>query len=67
MVSIECKDLIMIMLTIDPKMRPTINDIQEHPWMKGINNAKTVMVDRIIEDESPDHPIKMSPQKERKK
>jgi len=57
----------MIMLTIDPKMRPTINDIQEHPWMKGINNAKTVMVDRIIEDESPDHPIKMSPQKERKK
>ena len=65
-VSMECKDLIMIMLTIDPKMRPTINDIQGHPWMSGLYTSKTMIIDRVIEDESPD-PIKSSPQKEHKK
>ena len=62
----ECKDLIMIMLTINPKMRPTINDIQGHSWMLGINSSKIFMVDKIIEDESPDT-IKNSPNKEQKR
>lgn len=53
----------MILLTIDPKMRPSLSDIQSHPWMTGHFSSKTVMIDRVIEDESSPDPIKISPQK----
>jgi len=32
-VSEECKDLIHRILTVDPKLRPTLAEIQKHPWV----------------------------------
>lgn len=53
LVSVECQDLITTLLTLDPKMRPSIYEVQSHPWVLGIVSVQSVMEDRIIEDESP--------------
>jgi serine/threonine protein kinase len=34
-VSLECQDLITQMLTYDPRSRPSMNEIQGHPWVLG--------------------------------
>ena len=43
MVSIEIQDLISQLLTVNPKERPSIYDIQSHPWMLGkIDSTNTI-------------------------
>ena len=34
-ISEEAKDIINLMLTIDPKSRPNINELYDHPWLKN--------------------------------
>ena len=34
-VSQEAKDIINQMLTLDPKSRPNINELYDHPWLKN--------------------------------
>ena len=48
LVSVECQDLITSMLTLDPKMRPSIYEVQSHPWVMGLVSMKSLMEDRII-------------------
>ena len=40
LVSVECQDLITSMLTLDPKMRPSIYEVQSHPWVMGLVSMK---------------------------
>eukprot|EP01084_Bolivina_argentea_P017777 33176_1 len=35
------KDLIYQLLEVDPKKRPTANDIYKHPWMDGYDTFQT--------------------------
>lgn len=35
MFSPEFKDLFQLMMALDPKKRPTIDQILSHPWMQG--------------------------------
>jgi serine/threonine-protein kinase SRK2 len=35
LVSPECKDLIMLLLRVDPKARPSMAEVQSHPWIMG--------------------------------
>lgn len=52
-VSMQCQDLITSLLTLDPKMRPSIYEVQSHPWVLGLISIKSMMEDRVIEDDSP--------------
>lgn len=65
LLSMECQDLIMSLLTLDPRMRPSIYEVQSHPWVMGLVSFNSAIVDRVIESESPD-PIKTSHHKETK-
>ncbi|VDD82125.1 unnamed protein product, partial [Mesocestoides corti] len=40
-VSDEAKDLVLSMLNVDPKKRPTASEILQHPWIKGRNSLPT--------------------------
>ncbi len=31
----DLKDLLQLMLSADPKERPTCEDLKNHPWMNG--------------------------------
>ena len=64
----ECQDLISSLLTLDPKERPSIYEVQGHPWMMGLASMKSLFEDRIIETDSPEKTsINNSPVKLQKK
>jgi len=51
-VSSECKDLISRILTVDPKLRPTLAEIQKHPWV-NIGYEKLPMEAPNVRPKSP--------------
>ena len=36
----EFKDLILSMLDYDPNLRPTVEEVRQHPWMKVAYDKK---------------------------
>ncbi|XP_051020315.1 sperm motility kinase 2A-like [Acomys russatus] len=49
----ELRDLISLLLTVNPKYRPTINEVLTHPWLKkhteGFHNHPEEMIPRLAD------------------
>lgn len=50
-ISSDCKDLVRRMLTVDPALRITMDDILKHPWCRGIKSEYDQGQDSIGADD----------------
>eukprot|EP01016_Furgasonia_blochmanni_P011819 TRINITY_DN1550_c0_g3_i1.p2 TRINITY_DN1550_c0_g3~~TRINITY_DN1550_c0_g3_i1.p2 ORF type:complete len:224 (-),score=44.90 TRINITY_DN1550_c0_g3_i1:62-733(-) len=53
--SLEMRELLFKMMAHDPKVRPTLTEIEEHPWMKGpmatLDEVKTLLLSQSQQGE----------------